>query len=749
MSKLGSITRRSFLVGSVAIAGGVAFGYYKVKAPIPNPLLRDLGEGEAAITPYVKIDADGITLITPRADKGQGAYSFQAHLLAEELDVDPHAVNLSPGMPSNAYFNTAIMGEAFPFMATDESKLANAMRSMGPGLSKLLNMQVTGGSTTTPDSYVKLRQAGAVARETLKEAAAIRFNISRDQLKTNNGVVILPSGEQINYVELAAEAANVAPVEEVELRPKSQWRYLGKKMLRTDIVAKSTGTQDYGIDIDIENMLYATVRTNPALGGKVHSFDANQAKHMRGVHKIVEITNGIGVIADNTWRAFKAANSIEIKWDSASYPANTDAMYEKLTNSISDENATGPVRQEGNVDTALAQADKVFEAEYRTPNLAHAPLEPLNATVLVDKNRIDIWTGTQIPGFVQQHAAKLSGYDVENIFVHAQPMGGSFGRRLESDYVMQALEVALAVPNRAVKMTWTREEDMAHNIPRPAQIARGKGSVKNGRIETFDLAVVGESVGASWLGRLNGLATAGPDPSLIAGAWDQPFAIPNYRVTPYKASLGLPIGNWRSVAASGNGFLHASFFDELANEAGADPLEEMLRLCTHEVSRKVLEEVGELCNWKGTDIGKARGRGIAFTLSFGAPTAVVVDVTDTVNGIQIDDAYVAIDVGKVLDPINFEAQMMGGVVFALAHAMNCEITYQDFNTQQTNFHMYPGIRFNQTPNVHIKGLENNSHVTGVGEPSVPPTGPALANAIYAATGKRIRQLPLNKEVTFA
>ncbi|MGB5325419.1 MAG: molybdopterin cofactor-binding domain-containing protein [Pseudomonadales bacterium] len=749
MGKLAKYTRRTFLVGSVAVAGGVLFGYYKVKSPQPNPLLKGLKAGEAALTPYVKIDANGITLITPRADKGQGSFSMQAYLLAEELDVDPHAVNLSTGLPAPAYYNTAVLNEGFPFAATNDSKLANAARSFGGAMAKLTGMQITGGSSTVPDGFVKLREAGAVARETLKEAAARRTGIAREKLRTANAKVLLPDGSAIPYTELAVEAGSIEPVSDVQLRPESEWRYLGTPIQRTDIVAKSTGTQTYGIDLVFDNMVYAAVRSNPAIGGPLLGYDASRARAMRGVQKVVELSNGVGVIADNTWRAFRAVNAIECQWGDADYPASSGEMWDVLANSFDRDYRDSRFKNEGDVEQAL-QGGTVLEAEYRVPYLAHAPLEPMNAVVLVGDSRVDIWTGTQIPAFVQQHAAKLTGIAEDNVFVHSLAIGGSFGHRLEDSYVLQATEVAMAIKGTPVKMTWTREEDMAQDFPRPAQIARLRGAVKEGKVDAMDFAVASDSVTVSWLGdRLMGMPIPGPDLQIVAGAWDQPFAIPNYRVSGYRAPVKKPVSSWRSVGASSNGFFHACFLDEMMHAAGADPLQEMLRLCNHDVSRKVLEAAGELCDWRGTQLGDKRGRGIAYTLSFGVPVVEVVDVSDTLEGIRIDDVYVALDVGKILDPVNFEAQVTGGAIFGLAHAMNCELTYKDYRPEQTNFHAYQGMRLYQVPRMHVKGLENAEKIRGVGEPGVPPAAPALANAIFAATGKRIRELPLNKHVRFA
>jgi isoquinoline 1-oxidoreductase subunit beta len=295
-------------------------------------------------------------------------------------------------------------------------------------------------------------------------------------------------------------------------------------------------------------------------------------------------------------------------------------------------------------------------------------------------------------------------------------------------------------------MTWTREEDLTHDFPRPLGMARMRGAVKDGKVDAYDLSIAYPSVTASQLGRQN-LPIPGPDVAIVAGAWDQPFKIPNYRVTGYRVPELVPVSSWRSVGASGNGFLHDCFLDELIHAAGADPLKERVRLCWHEPSRKVLEAVGEMSNW-GNDLGKERGRGIAFTLSFGVPTAEVVEVTNTPRGIRIDKVFVAVEVGKVLDPENFDNQVQGGVIWGLGHAMNAELTYADGIAQQTNYHAFEGMRLYQTPLIEVRALTNTDEVLGIGEPCVPPAAPALANAIFAATGKRVRELPLNKHIEF-
>jgi len=744
MGRIKTIARRTFLIGSAAIVGGVAFGYYAYKKPIANPLLDDLADGAAAITPYVLIDQNGITLITPRTDVGQGAYSVQAALIAEELDVRLNQVNVDPGTPSAAYYNGKVAFEGFPLAATDSSYIAQKGRIMGDVAGKLLGLQLTGGSSTVSDAYEKLRMAGAVARATLLAAAAQKTYIDVTDLKTRDGAVLFPDGSTISYLELAPVAATIEPVTEISLKPESEWRYLGKDMQRLDIVSKSTGTQSYGIDVVMDGMVFATVRTNPRRGDMI-SYDDTAAKNMRGVNNIVPITGGIGVIADNTWRAFQAAHAVEFNWGPAPYPKTTDDMWAVVGDSFTKKLQDSQFTDDGDVDEALAVAD-VLEAEYRIPYLAHAPLEPMTATVLLTDIRLDIWTATQIPRFMQANAAKLTGLDVDDVHIHVLMSGGSFGRRLEDDYVLQAVEIAQTIKGTPVKMTWQREQDMTHDFPRPMQMSRARGAVKDGQVDALDLGIAAQSVTASQIGRV-GLPVAGPDMMIVAGAWDQPFSIPNYRVTGFRVPEMVPVSSWRSVGASGNGFLHDCFLDELIHVAGADPLEERIRLCWHEPSRKVLEAVGEMSNW-GSKMGPNRGRGVAFTLSFGVPVAEVIEVTNTADGIRIDKAYVAAEVGRVMDPVNFDNQVQGGLIWGLSHAIYGALTFDDGMPEQDNYDTYEVMRMYQTPEIIVRGLENSDQIRGIGEPPVPPAAPALANAIFATTGKRIRELPLIKHIDF-
>lgn len=746
MGRARTIARRGFLVGSVAIAGGVAFGVWRFKTPYANPLLADLPEGAAALTPYVRITADSIILITPRADKGQGAVSVQAALIAEELDVTLDQVETEFGPPSPSYWNTALSGDAVPFRATDEGWLAETVRDLADAPMKFLGMQITGGSTTVPDGYEKLRRAGAVARETLKASASRLHGVGADALRTEGGAVILPDGTKLSYQSLAAEAARTDPVTDVPLRDPSEWRLLGQPMQRIDIPAKSTGTQAYGIDIVRPGMLHATIRLNPAQGAALNGYDAAGALAMRGVEKIVEIPGGVAVIATSTWHAIRAARAIACDWAPAPYPVEMDGHWQALSDSFSAGARDSRFRDEGDVDTALSERTDI-EVEYRAPYLAHAPLEPLNATVLYTPERTDIWTGTQVPRFVQKNAAAITGQRPAQVHVHAQMIGGSFGHRLEDEVSRHATRIAMAVPGRPVKLTYSREEDMAHDFPRQIAMARGRGRVENGRVTACDLGIAMPSVLASQMGRQN-IPAPGPDLQIVAGAWDQPFAIPHYRVTGYRAPELAPVSSWRSVGASSNGFFHDCLLDELIHAAGADPLEERLRLCTHAPSRAVLEAVGEMSDW-GSAMAPGTGRGVAFCLSFGVPCAQVVKVRQHADGLRIERVFVAADVGRILDPVNFEGLVKGGVIFGLGHAMHGEITYAGGAAEQTNFDTFRAMRLDQCPEIAVRGLETGHRIRGIGEPPVPPAAPALANAIFAATGKRLREMPFDRHVSFA
>lgn len=746
MGKVGKIARRTFLFGAAAVAGGVAFGVYKVRTPFDNPLEKDLAKGAATFNPWVIIDSDKITLIGPHGDKGQGIMHAQAALIAEELDVEFGQFETSFGKPDKAYWNRAMASDTVPFMATDTGFAAESMRSVMGGVLKLMGMQGTGGSTAVPDSFEKLREAGAIARETLKQAASNVSGVPVAQLKTANGAVQLPDGTELAYTALAGEAAKVDPVTEIKLRDPSEWRLIGKPMQRLDMVAKSTGTQDYGIDIEVDGVVYASVMCNPRKGGGMNGYDASAAEGMRGVKQVVPVTGGVAVVADNTWRAIQAVQAIDFDWAEAPYPAEQDAHWEEVAASFTDDRLDKEWRNEGDVTAAMA-GGKAVETAYRVPYVAHAPLEPLNATVLVEDDKVTVWTGHQLQRMLQDQVAAITGHKSEQVDLINQYMGGSFGHRLEFEHIKIATEIANQMRGTPVKLTYSREEDFAHDFTRHIGIARGTGAVKDGKVIAADLQVAMPSVVNSQMGRI-GISVPGPDTQISAGAWNNPYSLENFRMRAYRVPEMAPTSSWRSVGASAGGFFFDCLLDELIHEAGADPLEERIRLMGHYVSRKVLEAVGEMSNWGGA-LPEGTGRGVAFVESFGVPTAEVVEVSSTEDGIKINKVWVAADVGTVVDPVNFENLVQGGVIFGLGHAMNSEITYSDGMAEQANYWDAEGMRMKQCPEIFVRGLENGAQVRGIGEPPVPPAAPALANAIFAATGQRIRDLPLYHHIDFA
>ncbi|ABD57085.1 xanthine dehydrogenase family protein molybdopterin-binding subunit [Jannaschia sp. CCS1] len=745
MGKLKTFTRRAFLVGSAAVAGGVAFGTYLVARDPDNPNLQGLAEGAASFNPWVRIDATGITLVTPHADIGQGAASMQAALIAEEMDLDWADFEIDFGRPAPAYWNTAMAGESAPVLPWDDSFGAQAMRSTVGSLLKVIGMQGTGGSTSTPDSYVKLREAGAMARETLKLAASQRTGISFTEMRTEGAAVHLPDGTAIPYVDLATEAAGLEPVQGTPLRDPSTWRLVGKDMPRIDIVPKSTGAPIYGLDIELPDMARASLRMNPRKGGALNGFDASTAEAMQGVERVLGIPGGVAVIATNTWYAMQALDAIDYDWGPAPYAPEQADHWAALEQAFTEENLDSEWLNIGDVEADIPSATTI-EAEYRAPYVAHQPLEPLNAVVLVEDDGAQVWTGHQMPRFLQQQVAAITGHDADQITLHNQYAGGSFGHRLEFDYVKQAVQIAMQMRGRPVKLTYSRETDFAQDFPRQITMGRGRGAVLDGQVVSFDTQIAAPSVVRSQVGRM-GQSVPGPDSQLAAGVWQQPYGVENTRMRAYAVEGLSPVSSWRSVGASANGFIGEGFLDELIHAAGADPLEERIRLCTlDDISRQVLEAVGEMSNW-GEALPEGTGRGVALVHAFGVPCAEVVEVTMTDAGIRLNTVWVAADVGRVVDPVNFDNIVKGGVIWGLGHAINSEITYTDGIADQTNFHAHEGMRMHQTPEIFVRGLENG-HVRGIGEPPVPPAPPALANAIFAATGQRIREMPFWNHIDF-
>lgn len=747
MATAGTITRRAFLLGSVAVAGGVAFGVYQYRTPYPNPLSST--PTASVLNPYLIIDQRGVTIITPRAEMGQGVHSTLAALVAEELDVRWEDVRAEHGPVSAVYYNRAVIAGSAPFAAFDDSLAARSTREVMGIASKFLGIQITGGSSSMADGYVKMREAGAAARMVLIEAAARRWGVAASGLQTADGAVLNPAnGLRLSYRELAVEAASIEPPSEPTLKDPSQWRYLGKSMPRLDMPAKCTGTAQFGIDVRLPNMLYATVRANPRLGGVMNAFDGRAAQTAKGVQHVIDLGDAVAVVADNTWRAFQAANLLTFDWGPAPYPPSTDGIFETIAASFAGPQDSQPLNH-GDTGQALASAAQVISVEYRAPFLAHSTMEPMNAVAHLHDGMLEIWTGNQTPTVARQQAADLAGLPLEQVKLHVQLLGGGFGRRLESDYIMQAVKLAIALKGRPVKLTWTRPEDIQHDFYRPAAIARAQGVMAaDGVPSVVQLDIASPSIGRVSAER-NNLPPGGPDAAITEGCAGQPYRIANYRVTGYAPDLKVPIGYWRSVGSSFNGFFHESFLDELAVAGGVDPLAMRLQMTADfPVAQQVLKTLGELANWaQPMPAGKARG--LALSLSFGTTAAQVVEISQSEKGIRIDKVYCVADVGIALDPRNIEAQVSSGIIFGLSAAIMSEITFADGAVLQSNFHDYDALRMRQIPSIHVQILQNGEKLSGIGEPGTPPAIAALANAVFALTGQRIRSLPLNKQVKFA
>ncbi|MCI2398064.1 molybdopterin cofactor-binding domain-containing protein [Aliiroseovarius subalbicans] len=741
MGRLRTFTRRAFIVGSVAVAGGVAFGTYQVMRTPQNPLKP--GGDAVALNPWLIIDQSGITIITPRAEMGQGVHTTLAALVAEELDVDLADVATHHGPPAQAYYNGALMADRHYSASHEQPSGLGAV--MSEAFPKILSLQVTGGSTTIVDAFDKMRNAGAAARQTLLMAAADRLNTGLDRLKTDNGAVIAPDGTRIPYADLAEAAAEIAPPKSPRLKPRAEWRILGKSQPRLDQPGKATGTATFGMDVREKDMLFASVRMTPRFGGGMNSFDASAAEKMPGVEKIVDLGDGVAVIASNTWLAMQAVNAIDVTWGDAPYPSENEEIFDKIAEAF-DTDPNVSLRDQG--DMAALSGD-VIEAEYRVPYLAHATMEPMNSTARFTGDALEIWSPNQAPVMVQSDCAKAVGLKGNAVTVHTTLMGGGFGRRSATDFAVLAARVAKEMPGRVVQTTWTREEDMTHDVFRPAAIARMQAKLADGKPVALEGRIASPSIMAQMMQQMTGMNMAPADQTLTEGAHDQPYAIENMRITGHSADVSIPVGFWRSVGNSQNAFFHESFIDELAHAAGADPMAFRVELIRpeHAGSAKVLETVRDMCGWTGKT-PEGVGRGVAFTYSFGTPCAQVIELREEDGLIRISDMWIAADLGVALDPANAEAQLTGGAVFGLSAAVHGQVTFSDGMAEQMNFPDYDAMRMLNTPKFHVEILENALKIGGVGEPGTPPAAPALANALFDLTGERARRLPLGDQFDF-
>ena len=707
--------RRAFLQVGGTIGAGLVIGF---RIPAPND------QPDAAFVPnaWLSIGTDGtITVISDKSEMGEGNHTALAMIVAEELDADWSKVKVGP-VPDNP---------------------AKWSRGM-----------VTGGSTSVHTSWDILRKAGATARAMLISAAAKSWGVEPAACRAQNSVVS-HANHRLSYGELASKAASIPVPENPPLKDPKDFRIIGRRTRRLDTPSKVNGSAVFGIDIKLPGMLIATIERSPVFGGKVKSFDAAAARALPGVKHFIPIepvpwtgtsgawgtgtAGGVAVVADSYWQAVQARQALRIVWDEGPN-ATLGGIPAKLA-SFADQPGV-EARSTGDARAALAAAAKRIEATYEVPFLHHATMEPMNCTAHVRADGCDVWTGTQNQTRAQQVAAEASGLPIESVRVHTTLLGGGFGRRLESDFVAEAVLISKAV-QAPVKVIWSREDDTRHSFYRPAtwnRLAAGLDA------QNKPVAWMHHIVAPPILIKFGPL-DKGLDSTSVDGASDAPYAFPNIFVDQVAPEFPVPLGFWRSVGASQNAFVVECFLDEVAAAAGRDPYElrrELLQAKPRHL--RTLELAATKAGW-GTPLPAGRGRGIA--LAEWAPTtcAEVAEVSVGPDGtVRVHRVVCAVDCGPVVNPDTIEAQMQSGVVFGLSAALYGEITVEQGRVQQGNFNDYQMLRMAEMPVVEVHIVPSTDKLGGIGEPSVPPVAPAVCNAIFAATGKRIRRLPIGKVI---
>lgn len=707
-----TLRRRSFLGISAAVGGGLLLGV-------------GLGGGDAAqaagaapnFAPnaFVRIAPDGrVTIVMAYVEMGQGTYTGVPMLVAEELEVPLSSVTLEHAPP-------------------DDKRFANP----------LLGFQVTGGSTTIRAAYMPWRQAGATARTVLVQAAAQRWGVPAADCRAEQGAVLYPaSGRRLGYGALVADAAKLPVPDQVTLKPASAFRLIGTPARRLDTPAKVDGSAKYGIDVRLPGMKVATLVQSPVFGGRLARVDDRAALAVPGVRQVIRLDNAVAVVADHLGAARKGLAALAIDWDDG---PNARLSSADILASMKTASAQGGVRcrNDGDVDAALAKAAQRLEASYELPFLIHAALEPLNCTVHVRPGACELWLGTQVITRAQAAAAEACGLPVERVTVHNHLLGGGFGRRLEVDSVSLAVQIARQVEG-PVKVVWSREEDTRHDMYRPFfyDVLRA-GLDAAGRPVAWHHRTTGSSVLKRWAPPLyqNGF-----DPETIDGAVEPPYALPNVRVEYQNHEPVVPTAFWRGVGPTHNVFVVESFFDELAAAAGQDPVAyRAAALQGNPRALNVLKLAAEQSGWGGR-LGPREGRGIAVALAFGSYLAMVAEVAvDDGGEVTVRRVTSVIDTGVVVNPDTVVAQIEGGVVFGLSAALWGQATVKDGRIEQSNFHDARIVRMNEAPRQAVHIVASGEAPGGVGEPGTALLAPALTNAIFAATGRRLRRLPVDSE----
>lgn len=702
-------TRRVFLKTASATGAGLVVAFY-----LPSRLLAKVG-ANAPFAPnaWLRIGADdSILVIVDRSEMGQGISTALPMLIAEELEADWSKVKIEFAPVAPEYIN------------------------------RLFGVQATGGSSSTRAAYTVLRQTGASAREMLISAAADTWGVPRSECRAERGVVVhTASNRRLSYGALVEKAATVPMPKDVPLKARKDWTILGKRTKRLDTPFKVDGSAQFGMDVRVPGMLTAVVARCPVPGGKVASFDATKAKAVPGVRHVVQIASGIAVAADGYWAAKKGRDALAIKWDEGPVASVSSATIAAQLVQL----AAGPAaqaRHDGDADASLGSAAKRLDAVYEAPFLAHSTMEPMNATADVRSDGVDVWAPTQFQTMCQVLGAQIGGVPPDKVKVHTTYLGGGFGRKFELDFITEPLQVSKAV-GAPVKVIWSREDDTRNAQYRPISYHTLRAGLDaSGQPVAWTHRVVAPSIMARLFPQnvKNGL-----DAEAVEGAMEQPYSIPNVHVDYVLADTGIPVGFWRSVNNSYNGFVVESFIDELAHAAKTDPYEYRRALLSKAPRhRGVLELAATKAGW-GTPLPKGRGRGIAVFKSFESYVAQVAEVSMRANGtVRVHRVVCAVDCGPVVNPDTVEAQMQSGIVYGLTAALKGAITIDKGRVVQGNFNDYPMLTMNEMPVVEVHIVQSDESQGGVGEPGTPPIAPAVCNAVFALTGKRVRKLPIGR-----
>ena len=757
-----STGRRVFLIGAAVVGGGLAvgIGYLANQLAENRRFMLPPKEGEASFGAWLTIDKAGlVTVAVPNQEMGQGVMTTIPMLVAEELDADPANVRAVQAPVAAVYANPTMLLDGLPFRPDDHGLVASSMRWTMERMFRLIGVQATGGSSSTRNAWQAAREAGAAARAMLLAAAAENWKVPVAELQIIDGRISHASGKSATFGELAGQAAKLAPPASLQLKKPEQYRLIGRGMLRTDVPAKVDGSAQFGLDVRLPGMKYAAIRHSPTFGGRVTKAALGGAAGA-GSPRLVNGGHYVAVIADSYWQARQALNQASIEWDEgANAKVSSAAIFQRYATALDGGDKDALARDfeiRGDLEAGFGSATRQIKAEYRVPFLAHAAMEPLNCTVQIKNGACEIWAGNQAPTLVKWLAAGKAGVDSEKVTVHTPYLGGGFGRRADLDYVVEAVEIARQADGAAVKTVWTREEDMQHDVYRPAVLSRFEaGFDAKSELVAWRNAIAGPSVNFQFISRINPqfASNALPDKTNAEGATFLPYGLPNLQVRHVQIDVPVPVGFWRSVGHSFNAFFAESFIDECAQAAGFDPYQFRRKLLTSASAPagaarflKVLDAAAGKAGWDqplGAVAGKKVGRGIALAESFHSIVAEVAEVeVDGTGGIKVTRVVAAVDCGLAVDPVIVRAQLASGIVFGLTAALYGRIDVENGRVKQTNFGDYPMVTLASAPKIEVEIVNSGAELGGIGEVGTPPIAPAVANAVFAATGKRLRSLPL-------